>query len=266
MAALPSSGHKLEKANPPEPGEKILEAKNLFFRYDKDAPDVLRDFSLTLEKGRCLAVLGGNGAGKTTALQVLAGILPPYRGRVKRKTDKIAYLSQNPGFVFLTEALREDFTLACRSEERWRGELERSPFFQKLTPLLERNPMDLSGGELQKAALFKVILTEPDVILLDEPTKGLDPFAKEELGAAFQEWTAQGKCLVLVTHDIEFSARYAHRCAFLFDGGIVSQEAPDLFFTTNQFYTTAACKMSRGILDGAVTGEEVIRCASGADR
>ena len=95
--------------------------------------------------------------------------------------------------------------------------------------------MDLSGGELQKAALFKVILTEPDVILLDEPTKGLDPFAKEELGAAFQEWTAQGKCLVLVTHDIEFSARYAHRCAFLFDGGIVSQEAPDLFFTTNQF-------------------------------
>ena len=98
------------------------------------------------------------------------------------------------------------------------------------------------------------------------PTKGLDPFAKEELGAAFQEWTAQGKCLVLVTHDIEFSARYAHRCAFLFDGGIVSQEAPDLFFTTNQFYTTAACKMSRGILDGAVTGEEVIRCASGADR
>ena len=266
LAALPPSGHKLEKANPPEPGEKILEAKNLFFRYDKDAPDVLRDFSLTLEKGRCLAVLGGNGAGKTTALQVLAGILPPYRGRVKRKTDKIAYLSQNPGFVFLTEALREDFTLACRSEERWRGELERSPFFQKLTPLLERNPMDLSGGELQKAALFKVILTEPDVILLDEPTKGLDPFAKEELGAAFQEWTAQGKCLVLVTHDIEFSARYAHRCAFLFDGGIVSQEAPDLFFTTNQFYTTAACKMSRGILDGAVTGEEVIRCASGADR
>ena len=109
-------------------------------------------------------------------------------------------------------------------------------------------------------------MTEPDVILLDEPTKGLGPFAKEELGAAFQEWTAQGKCLVLVTHDIEFSARYAHRCAFLFDGGIVSQEAPDLFFTTNQFYTTAACKMSRGILDGAVTGEEVIRCASGADR
>ena len=104
LAALPPSRHKLEKANPPEPGEKILEAKNLFFRYDKDAPDVLRDFSLTLEKGRCLAVLGGNGAGKTTALQVLAGILPPYRGRVKRKTDKIAYLSQNPGFVFLTEA------------------------------------------------------------------------------------------------------------------------------------------------------------------
>lgn len=138
----------------------------------------MRDFSLTLEKGRCLAVLGGNGAGKTTALQVLAGILPPYRGRVKRKTDKIAYLSQNPGFVFLTEALREDFTLACRSEERWRGKLERSPFFQKLTPLLERNPMDLSGGELQKAALFKVILTEPDVILLDEPPRDWTPLPR----------------------------------------------------------------------------------------
>lgn len=247
-------------------GERILEAKHLFFRYGKETPDVLKDFSLTLEKSRCLAMLGGNGAGKTTALQVLAGILPAYRGKIKRKTEKIAYLSQNPRFVFLTESLREDFTLACGNAGDWEEKLERSLFFQKLIPLLERNPMDLSGGELQKAALFKVILTEPDVILLDEPTKGLDPFAKEELGTVFQEWTACGKSLVLVTHDIEFSAQYADRCAFLFDGGVVSQGEPEMFFSTNQFYTTAACKMSRGILDSAITGEEVIRRASGDDR
>ena len=252
----------------PEPladGEKALEAKNIFFRYDKDARDVLKDFSLTLQRGRCLALLGGNGAGKTTMLQVLAGILPPYRGKVKRQTKKIAYLSQNPRAVFLKETLEEDFTLARQDANDWRQELSASPFFQGLIPLLERNAMDLSGGELQKAALFKVMLTQPEVILLDEPTKGLDPFAKEELGDILREWTLQGKSLLLVTHDVEFSARYADECAFLFDGGIVSKGTPRSFFATNQFYTTAACKMSRGILGDAVTAEEVIHLAVGAD-
>lgn len=266
LMSLPKKENRQpEKAAQTGSGEKILEAKNLFFRYDKDVPDVLKEFSLTLERGRCLAVLGGNGVGKTTTLQVLAGILPPYRGKIKRKAEKIAYLSQNPRSVFLKETLEEDFTLACQDKANWRGKLESSSFFQKLVPLLDRNPMDLSGGELQKAALFKVILTEPEIILLDEPTKGLDPFAKEELGDIFREWTAQGKSLVLVTHDIEFSARYADQCAFLFDGGIVSQAPPGPFFSTNQFYTTAACKMSRGILGDAVIGEEVIRLAAGAD-
>lgn len=250
----------------PEEREKVISARNVFFRYQKDGPDVLRDFSLTLERGQCLAVLGGNGAGKTTLLQVLAGILPPYRGKIKRDTKKIAYLSQNPRSVFLKETLEEDFALVQQSKESWRDKLNGTELFRGLLPLLQRNPMDLSGGELQKAALFKVILTEPDVILLDEPTKGLDPFAKEELGCILKEWRTQGKSLVLVTHDIAFSARYAARCAFLFDGEIVSQGTPGPFFSTNQFYTTAACKMSRDILGDAVTGEEVIRLAAGADR
>lgn len=250
----------------PGEGEKVIAARNVFFRYEKDGPDVLRDFSLWLEQGQCLAVLGGNGAGKTTLLQVLAGILPPYRGKIKRGAKKIAYLSQNPRSVFLKETLEEDFALVRQSKESWRDKLNGTPLFHGLVPLLHRHPMDLSGGELQKAALFKVILTEPEVILLDEPTKGLDPFAKEELGSILKEWRAQGKSVALVTHDIEFSAQYADRCAFLFDGEIVSQGAPGPFFSTNQFYTTAACKMSRDILGEAVTGEEVIRLAAGSDR
>ena len=245
--------------------EKVLSARNVFFRYQKNGPDVLRDFSLWLERGQCVAVLGGNGVGKTTLLQVLAGILPPYRGKIKRGTDKIAYLSQNPRSVFLKETLEEDFALVQQSKENWRRKLNDAPLFNGLVSLLHRNPMDLSGGELQKAALFKVILTEPEVILLDEPTKGLDPFAKEELGSILKEWRSQGKSLALVTHDIEFSARYADRCAFLFDGEIVSQGDPGTFFSTNQFYTTAACKMSRDILGDVVTGEEVVRLAAGAD-
>lgn len=254
------------KTEEPRSQEKMIEAKNLFFRYHKDGPDVLKDFSFALEPCRCLAVLGGNGAGKTTMLQVLGGILPPYRGKIKRRAKKIAYLSQNPRSVFLKETLEEDFALAAGEKEGWREKLEASPLFRGLVPLLRRNPMDLSGGELQKAALFKVLLTKPEVILLDEPTKGMDSLAKEELGHILRELTAQGKSLVLVTHDIEFSARYADDCAFLFDGEIVSQGAPEPFFSTNQFYTTAACKMSRGILGNAVTGEEVIRLAAGADR
>ena len=249
---------------PPEPAVK---AEELWFRYGKDQPDVVRGLSLTVKKGELLAILGGNGAGKTTSLKLLAGLLKPQRGQLS-VNGRIGVLPQNPQTLFVGKTVRQDLLEVLNDKDITPDGREEAvahiSAVCRLNGLLDRHPYDLSGGEQQRAALAKVLLTEPDILLMDEPTKGLDAGLRQSFAGILRGLTERGVTVIAVSHDIEFCARHAHRCALFFDGGIVTEAQPREFFSGNSFYTTAANRMARDVLPDAVTPEELIFACGGA--
>ena len=250
----------------PARGEPVLEGRGLFFRYEPGLPDVVKGLDITVRRGEFMALLGGNGAGKTTSLHLLSGALTPQRGEVKR-TGRIGALPQNPQALFVKKTVRDDLCEVFDGQ-RIDPALKEQRIAQavslcRLTELLDRHPYDLSGGEQQRAALCKVLLLDPEILLLDEPTKGLDAEFKQELASILRALTAGGVTILMVSHDVEFCARYAHRCALFFDGSIVTEDAPRAFFSGNSFYTTSADRMARELCPGAVTPEDVMAVIGG---
>ncbi|MGF0006764.1 ECF transporter S component [Eubacteriales bacterium SGI.150] len=249
------------------PPEAAITARDLWFKYEKDLPDVVKGLSLTVRRGEFLALLGGNGTGKTTSLKLLSGLLQPCRGELET-VGRLGVLPQNPQALFVKKTVREDLFELLKGRPLPRAAQEaqvaRVVTLCRLEELLDRHPYDLSGGEQQRAALAKILLLEPDVLLLDEPTKGLDAGFKQTLAEILQRLLRRGVAVLMVSHDIEFCARYAHRCALFFDGTIVTEGPPRAFFSGNSFYTTAANRMARARLPGAVTAEEVIAACGGA--
>lgn len=249
------------------PPEAAITARDLWFKYEKDLPDVVKGLSLTVRRGEFLALLGGNGTGKTTSLKLLSGLLQPCRGELET-VGRLGVLPQNPQALFVKKTVREDLFELLKGRPLPRAAQEeqvaRAVTLCRLEELLDRHPYDLSGGEQQRAALAKILLLEPDVLLLDEPTKGLDAGFKQTLAEILQRFLRRGVAVLMVSHDIEFCARYAHRCALFFDGTIVTEGPPRAFFSGNSFYTTAANRMARARLPGAVTAEEVIAACGGA--
>lgn len=254
-------------------GEKpVLEGKELWFRYEAKGKDVLRGLSLSVRRGELLSLLGGNGAGKSTLLRVLWGLKKPLRGKVKmEKGMRLAMLPQSPQALFTYDSVWEDLLDAAkqgrgaRFVDKVQGNAEASAERARevaakleLTDKLTSHPFDLSGGELQRAAIGKLLLQDADILLLDEPTKGLDAYLKQELAGILKKLTAEGITILMVTHDLEFAASYADRCALLFDGRITSEEEPHVFFRGNRFYTTTAGLIGEGYLPGAITCGEVI--------
>lgn len=229
-AEMPSGPETATETTP------VLELKDVWFRYEKDGKDVLRGLTLPMYEGEHFALLGGNGAGKSTALKVLAGILKPFRGKVAwqgKTRPEIAYLPQNPETVFVKNTLREELP-----DEAYAASFG-------LAGLLDQHPNDLSGGEKERAALAKVLISKPKVLLLDEPTKGLDGAERRKLVELVRKLTGEGTAVLTVTHDVEFAASSADTCALLFDGEICGQGTPRDFFSGNPFYTTAANRISR---------------------
>lgn len=235
--------------------EVIISAKNINFRYEKHGKDILNNCNLKINKGEFYALLGENGCGKTTFLNVLSGTLKPYRGKIKCNS-KIGYLPQNPKNVFVKDTLEEDFKNVNNSY------LELISDFN-LENYLKSHPYDLSGGEIQRAAICKILLTSPEIILLDEPTKGLDNFSKIKLGKFLKSLCKKGMTIVIVSHDIEFTAEFADRCGLLFNGGITCENSVREFFGNNMFYTTSASKMTKGIIDNIITFDDIIRSLNG---
>lgn len=259
--ALPEKGENFEGR------DCALSMKELWFRYEKNTPDVLRGVSAEIPAGSLYAIVGGNGAGKSTTLRAICGIQRAYRGRVKifgkplekYKTGELfhgclAMLPQDPKSLFVKKTVRED--LLEMTADRARAEAMAE--LCQVTALLDVHPYDLSGGEQQRAALAKVLLTEPKLLLLDEPTKGIDSFFKETFAGILAELKKEGITVVMVSHDVEFCARYADLVSMFFDGQILTTDTPRRFFGNNSFYTTAANRMSRHVFSQAVTAGDVV--------
>ncbi len=255
--------------------DEAVKLKNVWFRYERDLPDVMRGMDLTVYRGETFCILGGNGTGKTTALGVIAGLNRAYRGDIfiKRKKIKhysenslyrhnVAMLPQNPQDVFLKNTVEEDLYEICdvmKYEEKHKAQMvEKIAKKLDVFHLLKKHPYDLSGGEQQKCALAKVLLLSPEILLLDEPTKGIDAGSKHQLSQILKELKNEKITIIMVTHDVEFAALNADRCALFFDGEIVSVDTPQKFFDGNNFYTTAANRMARHMYKNVVTCKDII--------
>ena len=213
-------------------------------------------------KSNILGIYGQNGSGKTTTLNVSSGLVKAYSGSIRIFGKKIkdyknrslynkclAMLPQDVQTVFLRNTVREEF-------EDSGTDINKLPFDAE--HLLDKHPYDLSGGEQQLVALAKILAAEPKLLLLDEPTKGLDASAKKKIIEVIRSLSEGGMTIVIVTHDVEFAALCSDRCAMFFNGKIVSSGSPEKFFSENNFYTTAASRMTRGYYENAVTVESVI--------
>ena len=249
-----------------EKNEKVLELKDVWFRYEKKSDDILKNMSLTLSSGEIFALLGGNGSGKTTALSVIIGNFKQYRGKKNVKPGKkICMLSQNSLDLFVKNTVIEDLreVISEYGEEEKRDILDKIIKFCELENLLDKHPYDLSGGEQQRAALAKVLLAKPDILLLDEPTKGMDALFKQKFAKMLCQLKSKGVSILLVSHDIEFCAKYADRCGLFFDGFITSEGRPREFFSKKNFYTTSANRIMRGINDDVLLDTDVIKLING---
>ena len=273
------------------PMQPVLELKDLWFRYGREEPDVLRDLSLTLRTGDFLCVVGGNGTGKSTMLSVITGENRAYRGKAKTlgldpakaggralSDAGLAALPQDPQTLFTRNTIYDDLAdtaAACAGRSGTgdsggkrlgskrgvdiAGEVARVAELTEITDLLARHPYDVSGGEQQRAALAMALLTKPRLLLMDEPTKGMDSFFKGKFARILRRLTEEeGASILMVSHDVEFCARHADRCALFFAGGVVSEGGPREFFGGNSFYTTAANRMSKGICSGLITADDII--------
>lgn len=274
-------GHlKRQKENTPP----AIQMKDVWFRYEKDSPDVIQDLSLEVKKGEFYALVGGNGTGKSTTLSLLGRVHQPYSGRIyldgkdlRSFSDRKLYcgylgvMPQNPQSIFLKKTVLEDlYSVIGGKKEKPSNEYPISMKKEKaiegivslthLEGLLERHPYDLSGGEQQRLALAKVLLLRPKILLMDEPTKGMDAEYKEELGSILKKLQSHGMTIFMISHDVEFVAEYADTTGLFFEGNVVTSKKTRDFFAGNNFYTTAANRMARGLFPEAVTGKDVVSC------
>ena len=256
--------------------EEILKAEDVYYKYDKKSDFVIGGMSLEIYKGEFFTLVGGNGAGKTTALNILSGIYKPLRGKITYKGQKInkyksselfynniAKLPQNPQSLFVKSSVKEDlyevlFDIDIKEEEK-KDKVKKVVSLLEIEDILDKHPYDLSGGEMQKAALAKILLLNPMLLLLDEPTKGLDGFYKEKLGKILKRLQESGVTIVMVSHDIEFASKMSDRCGMFFNGAVISSGSPESLFFDNNFYTTSAAKISRDIFSNSVLCEDVVK-------
>ncbi len=256
----------------PEEGSIVLDSaalrmKKVWFRYERNGTDVLKGVDLSVPAGSLFAIVGGNGSGKSTLLKNICGICKPYQGSVEilgkplkayragtLYHNAVAMLPQDPKSLFVKGTVLEELQEMSKDPARVREISETCA----IGNLMESHPYDLSGGEQQRVALAKVLLTEPKLLLLDEPTKGIDSFFKLRFAEILKKLTAQGITIVMVSHDVEFCAEYGDLVSMFFDGQIVTTDTPRRFFGQNSFYTTAANRMSRCVFTNAVTAADVV--------
>lgn len=260
---------KTTHAAPPAP-LSLLEVKNLWFTYS-GGKEVLREINCRVCAGECVAVLGENGAGKSTLLKNMAGLLRPGRGRVlfmgsdwSKYSDgpgeHVAYLSQNPNDYLFQDTVEEELLFTLKNFGLAdNGVVDELLKRLHISGYRRVNPRDLSGGERQRVALAAVLVTRPQLVLLDEPTRGMDYRLKSELGRFLKERADAGAGVVLVTHDVEFAAEYATRVMMLFDGRLVADGQKHVVMGESVFYSTQVGKLCRGFTEGVLTFQEALK-------
>lgn len=237
----------------------FLAVNDVYFQYDKKGDMILKSFSLHINKGEFFALVGGNGSGKTTALKVCIGSVKPQRGTArfegkdtsklkgKELYEKIAYLPQNPRTYFMHDTIEKEMKEAVIRHKIDDGDAIITELVNVfgIAHLRHRHPYDCSGGEIQKAALACMLIGNPEILFIDEPTKGLDPISKKRFSEVLSKLHKEGLTIMMVTHDIEFAAQNAERCAMMFDGEITVDGTPEQLFKGNYFYTTAINRATR---------------------
>lgn len=261
LASLPSINQKKAAEHIPKSYDKevMLSFQKVYFQYERHTPFVLKNLQLEIHRGDFFALVGGNASGKTTLLKLCIGLMKPQRGSVtfagkdvhklkpKELSEQMAYLPQNPQTYFVEDSIEKEMKSIIDQHRIENGEEKISNMLHKfgITHLRHRHPYDCSGGELQRAALACMLLSEPEILFVDEPTKGLDPISKERFAHILKQLHRQHITIVMVTHDIEFAAKHVERCTMMFDGEITVDASPYELFTGNYFYTTAINRATR---------------------
>lgn len=252
-------GRSLPKPNERCFSETAIHLKNIRFVYEKKSHDIISGASLSIKRGECFALLGSNGSGKSTLLSVISGIKKPYLGTIeilgqplKKVRDKIGLLPQDVRCTFLYDTVREELGGDAVTD------------FYDFTSLLNMHPFDLSGGQAQLLGLAKLMRRGAEIVLLDEPTKGLDGSFKQRIIGIIRQLSQIGKTVVIVTHDTELAALTADRCGIFFDGEVMSVAAPQELFADGLFFTTEAARLSRGICSNVVTYDQLSEICRGA--
>ena len=216
----------------------LMEIRNLNFGHDDI---VLKDLDLDIKQNEIFSIVGANGSGKSSFIRCLAGLVK-FQGKITKigYVDKIGYLPQDPTTLFLSDKVIDDLLAVDESMKSVELQLENLG----ISDLKEKHPFDLSGGQRQLVALAKVLLTKPQLLLLDEPTKGIDAFSKEHL-AALIRGLSKHMTIVVASHDLEFVAKISDRVAMIFNGKMESADTMRQFFSNNIFYTTTINKIMR---------------------
>ena len=241
QAAVAMQSRRLQRASLLQHAEIVLNISNLYYRFDRHAPWVLRGAFLQVQQATVHALVGGNGSGKTTMLRCLAGVLKPQRGKVRNALASTqALLPQDPKSLFVCDTVREElmeWADCCGYDQH---QVQRVSKRMGLADCAEQHPFDLSGGQQQKLAIAKLLLANPQLLFLDEPTKGLDPQSCAALSQTIKSLADEGHTIVLVTHDLDFAFATADTVSMLFDGEIVCTEPVEGFFKHNLIYRTNA--------------------------
>ncbi len=230
-------------------GADAVTLREVCYRYARDGANAVDFVTLGIPKGRVTAFLGENGAGKSTLLALIAGLLKPDRGRLHRAAERAAYLPQDPLALFTKKTVLQELTSVSREPADMIGRMA-------LEPLLDRHPFDLSGGEAQRVAAAKLLLTDADLLLLDEPTKGMDPVFAARFARLLRGEAEKGRTVVLCSHDLAFCAETADCVGLFFRGRLVRFGPARDVLTENRIYTTAVRRMTDGLLPDALTVAE----------
>lgn len=213
-----------------------VDARGVWARYERDADWVLRGLDISVTTGEVHALVGGNGSGKSTLLALMAGVRRANRGALRVIPTKKALLPQDPKALFACECVEDELMEWAGIGAYGVAEAQAMLSLLGLASCADRHPYDLSGGQRQLLALGKVLLVGPKLLLLDEPTKGLDRTARKEVARLVDEARRGGATIVMATHDLEFASAVADRMSLLFDGEVACTEPVDEFFRNNLFY------------------------------
>ena len=213
-----------------------VSARGAWFRYGRDDDWVLRGLDLEVRQGEVHALVGGNGCGKSTLLALIAGTRRAQRGEVRSAISAKAMLSQDPKALFAEERVDEELMEWAHIGGYGANEVQAMMGELGVADRADLHPYDLSGGQRQMLALGKLLLVHPRLLLLDEPTKGLDRTARERVAGMIEAARRDGVTVIVSTHDLAFVRRVADRVSLMFDGELACTEPVGEFFRNNLFY------------------------------